>query len=76
MSKTIQIRNVPESLHRRLKSQAKAAGVSLSEYILTEIRELAGRPTLPELTERLKTHQPVKLSMSAAAAVRFERDSR
>jgi len=76
MSKTIQIRNVPESLRRRLKAQAKMAGVSLSDYLLTEIRELAERPTLRETAEQLKTQRPVKLPMSAAAAVRLERDSR
>ena len=76
MSKMIQLRNVPDELHRTLKAQAAMAGLSLSDYLLSEIRELAERPTLRELEQRLKTRRPVKLPMPAAAAVRYERDSR
>ena len=39
MSKMIQIRNVPDDLHRRLKSRAALAGMSLSDYLLNEIRQ-------------------------------------
>ena len=53
MSKMIQIRNVPDALHRTLKARAGMAGMSLSEYVLAEIKELAQRPTLRELRERL-----------------------
>jgi plasmid stability protein len=42
----IQIRNVPDALHRRLKSRAALASMSLSDYLLAEIREVAERPTL------------------------------
>ncbi len=50
--KTIQIRNVPDALHRRLKARATAAGKSLSGYLLAEIKEAEERPTLAEFRER------------------------
>ena len=40
----IQIRNVPDALHRKLKSRAALAGMSLSDYLLQQIREVAARP--------------------------------
>ena len=49
MGVMIQIRNVPEKLHRQLKSRAALAGMSLSDYLLSEIRQIAERPTLDEL---------------------------
>ena len=49
----IQIRNVPDALHRQLKSRAALAGMSLSDYLLSEIRRVAGRPTLDALRVRL-----------------------
>ena len=49
MTTMIQIRNVPDLLHRRLKSRAALAGMSLSDYLLAEIREVAERPTIEEL---------------------------
>ncbi len=48
----IQIRNVPDALHRRLKSRAALAGMSLSDYLLGEIRSVAERPTLDAERER------------------------
>src|SRR5215207_2420933 len=54
MARLIQIRNVPDLLHRRLKSRAALAGMSLSEYLLAEIREVAERPTIEELRHRLE----------------------
>jgi antitoxin FitA len=76
MSAMIQVRNVPDSLHRRLKSRAALAGMSLSDYLLQQIRELAERPTIDELRERLARRSAVTLSVDAADAVRAERDSR
>ncbi|MCC6468524.1 MAG: hypothetical protein IT563_09395 [Alphaproteobacteria bacterium] len=76
MSVMIQIRNVPESLHRRLKSRAALAGMSLSDYLLSELREVAERPTLDEMRARLETRSKVISSISAADAVRDERDRR
>ena len=76
MPTMIQIRNVPEALHRRLKARAAVAGMSLSDYLLNELREVAARPTLDELQARLRDRPNVSLSISPADAVRAERDSR
>jgi plasmid stability protein len=76
MSRTIQLRNVPDALHRKLKTRAARAGMSLSDYVLSEIREVAERPTLAELQQRMQRRQHVTLPEPAAAAVRAERDAR
>lgn len=76
MGVMIQIRNVPPQLHRRLKSRAALAGMSLSDYLLGEISEVAERPTLDELRARLESLPPVILRTTPAEAVRAERDSR
>ena len=70
----VQIRNVPEGLHRRLKSRAALAGMSLSDYLLAEIQQIAERPTLDELQARLHRFPPVSLSPSPAEVIRAERD--
>jgi antitoxin FitA len=70
----IQIRNVPDRLHRQLKSRAALAGTSLSEYLLSEIRQVAERPTIDELRARLVSHPATNRSVSPAEAVREERD--
>ena len=76
MSKMIQIRNVPDAIHRTLKARAATAGMSLSDYLLAEIREIAERPTLEEMQERLQRREPVALPVSAARVIREMRDSR
>ena len=76
MSTMIQIRNVPDALHRRLKARAALAGMSLSDYLLSEIRQVAERPTLDELRARLEGRSPVLRSMTPARAIRAERDRR
>lgn len=76
MTAMIQIRNVPDSLHRRLKSRAALAGMSLSDYLLSEIRQVAERPTLDELRARLESRPATTPSLSPAEAVRAERDGR
>jgi plasmid stability protein len=72
---TIQIRNVPTALHRRLKSRAAAAGMSLSNYLLKEIREVAERPTIEELRARLRRRSTVTPSVEPAEVIRAQRDS-
>ncbi|MGH9680918.1 MAG: FitA-like ribbon-helix-helix domain-containing protein [Candidatus Acidiferrales bacterium] len=76
MSRMIQVRNVPDSLHRTLKAQAALAGMSLSDYLLAEMRHVAERPTVAELRERLRRRSHVAGPVSAAEAVRRERDAR
>ena len=76
MAVMIQIRNVPDALHRQLKSRAALAGMSLSDYLLSEMRQVAERPTLDELRARLERRAGVRLSVSPAQAVRAERERR
>ena len=76
MSIMIQLRNVPDHLHRTLKARAALEGMSLSDYCIAELRRFAERPTVAELRARLASREPVKTSMSAEDAVRAERDSR
>ena len=76
MARMIQVRNVPDALHRTLKARAATAGMSLSDYLLGELRIIAQRPTLEEFRKRLQLREPVTLPISAAQAVREERDGR
>ncbi len=76
MSKMIQLRNVPDKLHRKLKARAATEGRSLSEYLLSQIREFAERPTLVEMHDRLRTREPVSVDVSPADLLRKERQSR
>jgi len=76
MRKMIQIRNVPEALHRTLKARAAMAGMSLSDYLMAEIRELAERPTLAELRDRLHRRKPVAAQFDSAHLLQDERASR
>jgi len=72
----VQIRNMPEEIHRKMKSRAALAGMSLSDYLLAEIRQVAERPTMAEMRERLKQLPPVTLSRSPTEILREERDRR
>jgi len=72
----IQLRNVPDALHRILKSRAAMAGMSLSDYLLAEIKEIADRPTLAELRERLHKRKPLSVELDTARLVREERELR
>jgi plasmid stability protein len=74
MTTVIQIRNVPDALHRRLKSRAALAGMSLSDYLLSELRQAAERPTLDELRDRLERRAQMTPQVEPAQAVRDERD--
>ena len=76
MSKMIQLRNVPDALHRSLKARAATLGMSLSDYLLGEIQEIAERPTLAELRERLHTRKPVSEALDTPRMVREERNAR
>jgi len=76
MPKMIQLRNVPEALHRKLKSRAALEGLSLSEYLIGEVRRAAERPSLSELRRRLAQRTRVTPDESAVEAVRAERNAR
>jgi hypothetical protein len=74
MGIVVQIRNVPEALHRQLKSRAALARMSLSDYLLNEIRQVAERPTIDELRSRLQSRTETVPFPPPADAVRAERD--
>jgi plasmid stability protein len=74
MSTMIQIRNVPDPLHRQLKSRAALAGMSLSDYLMNQIRQIAEQPTLEEMRARLERLPPVTPSESSADIIRAQRD--
>lgn len=74
MSKMIQLRNVPDALHRRLKMRAAEAGVSLSDYLIREVRKVAERPTEDEMRRRLAALPVRHLVPSPTEVVRAERD--
>ncbi|HEX5280580.1 MAG TPA: hypothetical protein VFW28_10930 [Micropepsaceae bacterium] len=70
----IQIRNVPESLHRKLKARAAQAGMSLSDYLRVEIERIAALPSMEEMLQRLRQLPPVHPRPTAAEIIRSERD--
>lgn len=72
----IQIRNVPDELHRELKARAARSGMTLSDYLLDLIRKSAERPEPEVLLMRLRERSPVYPSESPADAVRAEREAR
>ena len=76
MSRMIQIRNVPDDLHRTLKARAAQAGMTLSDYLLAEIRRSADRPTRHELLKRLESRTPVEPSLPVVDILRELRESR
>jgi plasmid stability protein len=75
MSKMIQIRNVPDALHRTLKVRAAQAGMTLSDYLLSEIERVAEKPTLAEMMERLRSREPVELDEPPDVTIRRFRDA-
>ncbi len=76
MPKMIQLRNVPDSLHRKLKARAALEGMSLSDYLISEARRWAERPSVTELRQRLAGRRRVAPKESPADAVRAEREGR
>lgn len=76
MTTMIQIRNVPESLHRRLKSRAAIEGLSMSRYILREMEKTLARPSRQELLEAIRSQPELELDPSPAEVLRHERDKR
>jgi len=69
----IQIRNVLRELHRDLKLRASRSGMTLSDYLLAELRSLSARPTMHEWLDRSATWEPVEVSESPAEALAAER---
>lgn len=75
MSKMIQIRNVPDETHRALKTRAAQTGMTLSDYLLAEIHQVAGLPSIEELTERIRRRTPARPRQSSAGVIRRHRSA-
>lgn len=69
----IQIRNVPDALHRELKARAAEEGLSLSDYVLAELRAIAGRPSMATWLDEVSELEPSALVTSPAAAIASDR---
>jgi plasmid stability protein len=76
MNKHIQIREVPEKTHRKLKMRAAEEGVSMSDYLKRLIERELQRPSWDDIEARMKKMKSVALSESTADLVRRERDAR
>lgn len=72
----VQIRSVPKELHRRLKARAALEGLSMSSFVLREMRKSLDRPMRQEILDRLDAKPVRKLRRSAAEVIRAERDAR
>ena len=75
MSKMVQVRNVPDAVHRKIKVRATEAGMTLSDYLLAEIERIAALPSRDEMLARLHGRARVRLRTPAARIIRRERDS-
>lgn len=76
MAKMIQVRNVPERLHRELRRRAKARGKTLTAYIEEVLEREVSRPTMDEVFDWIESREPVRGGPSAAAIIRRERAQR
>jgi hypothetical protein len=72
--KTIQVRNVPDDVHRTLRTRAAAAGVSLSDFALGELERVAQRPPVSEVLKRARERAGGADSAAIVAAIREGRD--
>ena len=73
MPKMIQIRNVPDEVHREAKARAARARMSLSAYLLREIEHAMSQPEIEELLARIAAREPVELSESSVELIRAGR---
>jgi predicted RND superfamily exporter protein len=68
--------DVPEDIHRTLKARAAKEGLSLSEYLLREAVDVAERPTMAQMIERIRSRPQVRTNFSSAEIIRAEREER
>lgn len=74
MPKMLQVRNVPDDLHRTLKVRAAEKGMSLSAYVLSELEEISDKPTIAELSERIwREQEPIHIGDAAVEIIRKHR---
>lgn len=73
MSKMLQVRNVPDDLHRTLKVRAAHKGMTLSDFVLSELSSIAGKPTLAELSDRIAARERVDIGDLGTEIIRKHR---
>jgi plasmid stability protein len=76
MPKMIQLRNVPDDVHRALKRRALEEGTTLSDLLVREVTAIARRPTLDDIFARIQRRRTVRVSEPSPEAVRAERQAR
>lgn len=76
MSKMVQIRSVPDDVHRSLKVRAALAGMTLSDFLLAEITHVANRPSIEDVVARLHELRPASAKIDSARLVREMREGR
>ena len=76
MSKTIQIRDVPDEVHREAKARAARAGLSLSDFLLREMERALSVPPIDEVLARIAARERPRLSESPVQIIRREREQR
>ena len=76
MNKHVQIRNLPDPQHRKLKERAASQGLTITDYVKRLIESDLKRPSLAEMAERLRQLPPVTLDPSPEALIRADRDTR
>lgn len=74
MTKTVQIREVPDDVHATLRARAAAAGTSLSDYLLRELIEVSERPAVSDVLRRARERSGGARGADIVAAVRRNRD--
>jgi plasmid stability protein len=74
MTRTVQIRGVPDDVHRELRVRAAAAGMSLSEYLLREIERVAAYPPIADVLARASTRAGGASKEAIVRAVRSGRE--
>lgn len=72
----VQLRHVPDALHRRLKTLAAQQGMSLSDFLIRVARSVAERPSVADFKARLALCSAVEPGPAAADVIRLERDAR
>jgi antitoxin FitA len=72
----LQVRSIPPDLHRRLKARAALEGLTMSDFVLRELRKALERPMREEVLARLRAQPVRRMRKSAAEIIRAERDSR
>jgi len=76
MSKMIQLRHVPDAVHRKLKARAAMKGMSLSEYLVSELTPIAELPTMDDFLDHLAARERVTLREPSAVTIRKAREGR